>query len=87
MAVGGRDRSHIYRTVEIIVLYCPTQANVALIEGGYRKVAASHYLQVTEKHFEHAAQCAQNPAQYPAARGGIGGEDGSHRSKNSGELQ
>ncbi len=34
--------------------------------GNSRLVARRHYLQVTEEHFE---QAAQNPAQYPAGRG------------------
>ena len=42
--------------------------------GNSRVVARKHYLQLTEEHFEQAAQnpaqCAQNPAQYPAATGG-----------------
>ena len=32
--------------------------------GNSRIVAAKHYLQVTNEHFERAAGAAQNPAQY-----------------------
>ena len=48
-----------------------------LDEGNTRLVARRHYLQVTEEHFEQAAQnpaqsarCARNAAQYPAASNG-----------------
>ena len=36
--------------------------------GNSRVVAHEHYLQVTDEHFE---QAAQNPAQYPAACDGV----------------
>ena len=43
--------------------------------GNSRVIAREHYLQVTDEHFEQAAQnpahVAQNPAQYPAARDGM----------------
>ena len=42
--------------------------------GNSRAVARKHYLQVTDEHFEQAAQnpaqCAQNAAQYPAVMDG-----------------
>ncbi len=36
--------------------------------GNTRKVAAEHYLQVTQEHFE---QAAHNPAQYTAEQGAM----------------
>lgn len=37
--------------------------------GNTQPVVRRHCLQTTDEHFERAAQCAQNPAQYPAAQG------------------
>ena len=56
--------------------------------GNTAKVAAGHYLQVTEEHFEQAAGiCVQNEAQYSAVRGRIDRKDNLPRNEESEDLQ
>lgn len=62
------------RETELAEQY-PVQVVCAWI-GNSPQVAARHYLQVTEDHFNQAAQkAAQNPAQYVRARGRTASQD------------
>jgi hypothetical protein len=43
--------------------------------GNSQAVAAKHYLQVTDEHFEQAAEAVHNPVQQPAATSCTGSQD------------